>query len=87
MVAGGQARVVAKKFGVSTMSIWLWCKLAGVQGRGTNNPPTCHPDRPHYGRGRCRKCYRAEWEANGHVVGPRRRAVTRRPILNPEVRR
>lgn len=77
IVSGGHVRDVAALYGVSKASVWLWCKLAGVRKVHTDHsmPPTCHPGSPHYGRGLCRLCYRSEYERNGHVVGPRRKAA------------
>ena len=74
ILRGVKVRDVARFYEVSTASIWLWCKAAGHQGRNIGAPPTCHPERPHYGRGLCRKCYRSEWERNGHVTGPKRKS-------------
>ena len=76
MASGGQVRSVAALYGVSTMSVWLWCKVAGVsRAPDQGKPPSCHPNRPHYGRGFCRECYRAEYRLNGNVHGPRRKAA------------
>lgn len=72
---GCKVRDVATFYEVSTASIWLWCKAAGHGARDVGKPPSCHPERPHYGRGLCRKCYRAEWEKNGNVHGPRRKSA------------
>lgn len=77
IIAGGKVRDVANLYGVSKASIWLWCKAAGHGGRNIVAPPTCHPERPHYGRGLCRKCYRAEWERNGNVQAIRREVFER----------
>jgi len=30
----------------------------------TKKSPTCHPDRPHVGKGLCRKCYIKQWHNN-----------------------
>lgn len=73
VLRGSKVRDVAKLYTVSTGSVWLWCKAAGYEGRNIGAPPTCHPGLPHYGRGLCRRCYRAEFDRNGHVTGPRRK--------------
>lgn len=75
IVSGGKVRDVASLYGVSKASIWLWCKEGGLKPKNIVLPPTCHPDRPHYGRGFCRKCYRLESHYNGNVHGPRRKAA------------
>lgn len=75
IVRGCKVRDVAALYRVSKGSIWIWCRAAGFGGRNIGDPPTCHPGRPHYGRGLCRQCYRAEWDRNGHVTGPRRKSV------------
>lgn len=76
ILAGGQHRAVARLYKVSTYSIHRWLRADGVEApRGIGEPPTCHPSEAHYGRGLCRRCYRREWEREGNVHGPRRKAA------------
>ena len=76
MAAGGQVRRVAQLYGVSTASVYLWCKAAGVQSSPEiGKPPSCHPAEAHYGRGLCRRGYRWEWERNGFDEGKGRKGA------------
>ena len=62
IASGHPFRDVAADLGLSTGTVYLWAKAAGVKGRSVKGlPPTCHPDRPAYGRRLCRPCYRKFW--------------------------
>ena len=62
VASGGHFRVVAAHLNLAPTTVYLWCKAAGVKGRSVKGlPPTCHPDRPAYGRRLCRPCYRKFW--------------------------
>jgi transposase-like protein len=59
-------RYVAGAVGISTSTVWLWCKAAGVAKR-KGLPPRCHPDRKAFGKGYCAPCYKRLWNMDGHV--------------------
>lgn len=65
---GGTVREVAANHGVSTASVWLWCKQAGLPPR-KGLPPTCHPDRPVLAKRLCAPCYKAKyWQEVGSAA-------------------
>lgn len=66
ILAGLPHRDVARRYGVSTATIAAWCKAAGVP-KVKGVPPTCHPDRPAFGRGFCQSCYGKMWRRGGFV--------------------
>lgn len=55
-------RELCEAHGISTGTLAKWRKAAGLRLRGV--PPGCHPERPVYAKGQCRKCYNKAWEAN-----------------------
>ena len=62
IAAGHPFRDVAADLGLSTGTVWAWSKKAGVKGRSVKGmAPTCHAERPAYGRRLCRKCYMRLW--------------------------
>lgn len=66
ILAGEQHRVVARLYKVSTGSIHIWCRAAGLKP-SKGRPPVCHPDREAFGKGYCATCYKRLWRLNGHV--------------------
>ena len=62
------------------------CMKAGVS-RGKSVTECIHTDRPHYGKGLCKKCYRKK---EYHQVNPVSRYKTKpvdlpKPVNNPEL--
>lgn len=66
VVRGSKVRDVARLYRVSTGSVWLWCKAAGMEA-SKGRPPVCHPDREAFGKGYCAPCYKRLWRLDGHV--------------------
>lgn len=68
-------RDVAECYGVSTGSICLWMRQAGIARVKGDAAPTCHPERTLYAKGKCSACYQQLWKRGGYTRGPYRAKV------------
>ena len=76
--SGLTIRDIAEVFSVSTGSICLWMRQAGIpKVRGVKAPPECHPTRVLYAKALCSSCYQQRWKRGGYTRGPYRQKVLR----------